>query len=53
MTYLKVNKLILGIDSSLSGYKFIFETTLDTDKYSNLVEGDFAIDDVIFNPGCM
>ena len=44
---------ILGIDSSLHGYKFIFETLLDTEKYKNLIEGDFAIDDVVFSPGCL
>ena len=45
--------LILGIDNSLHGYKFIFETLLDTEKYKNLIEGDFAIDDVVFSPGCL
>ena len=34
-------------------FEFIFEAQLNLDVYSNMVEGDLALDDVVLLPGCV
>ena len=41
------------IDEMGDIFEFIFEAQLNLDVYTNMVEGDLALDDVVLLPGCV